>query len=159
MPVVVRQAAPENRNDIERFLIERWKSVNIAYNGGIYGMSHAPAFVAYAESQLVGLITLRQRPDALQMMTIDALAPGQGIGTALIAAAENYAREKGERRILVSTTNNNARGIAFYEKRGFRVHEVRPGAVAASRKLKPQIPEFDEQGLAITDEIDLIKDL
>jgi hypothetical protein len=53
------------------------------------------------------------------------------------------------------TTNDNAPAIAFYRSLGFRVTEVRAGAVEASRALKPSIPRVGVGGVPITDEIDL----
>ncbi|WP_261891986.1 hypothetical protein [Acaryochloris marina] len=52
------------------------------------------------------------------------------------------------------TPNNNLVGQTFYKAVGFQKVAVYPGAVARSRKLKPDIPMFDEQGVAINDEID-----
>jgi hypothetical protein len=43
----------------------------------------------------------------------------------------------------------------FYQKRGFIISSVRKNAIAESRKLKPQIPLFDERDRPISDEIKL----
>jgi hypothetical protein len=54
----------------------------------------------------------------------------------------------------VITTNDNVRAARLYEHLGFRVTEVRAGAVAASRAIKPTIPMFGDDGTPITDEIE-----
>ena len=45
--------------------------------------------------------------------------------------------------------------LGFYQKRGFRLVAVHPGAVNESRKLKPEIPLIGNDGIPIRDEIEL----
>jgi hypothetical protein len=45
--------------------------------------------------------------------------------------------------------------LHFYQRRGFRIVAVHPGAAAAARRLKPTIPELGEHGIPIRDEIEL----
>jgi hypothetical protein len=65
------------------------------------------------------------------------------------------AREAGCVRVQLLTTNNNLRALAFYQKRGFRLVGLVPGAIDAERKLKPSIPTVDSKGLPIRDELHL----
>lgn len=58
------------------------------------------------------------------------------------------------RSCSVVTTNDNVRAQRLYEHLGFRVAEVRPGAVTASKAIKPSIPMVGEDGTLITDEIE-----
>ena len=51
------------------------------------------------------------------------------------------ARSAGCRRVWLMTTNDNLGALRFYQRRGFRLAGLRPGALAASRALKPEIPE------------------
>ena len=53
------------------------------------------------------------------------------------------------------TTNDNLNALRFYQGRGFRLVAVHPGAVEASRRLKPQIPELGSFGIPIRDELEL----
>jgi len=58
------------------------------------------------------------------------------------------------------TTNDNLRALGFYQRRGFRLASLRPGAVdEARRTLKPEIPEIGDDGIPIRDELDLEMDL
>jgi len=50
---------------------------------------------------------------------------GQGIGTALMAALEAWARERGYRELWVAT---GGRAAAFYERCGLTQHEIVPRA-------------------------------
>ena len=103
----------------------------------------------------MGLLTYTVDGDACEIVTIDALVEGAGIGTALLGAVERVARESGCSRLQLVTTNNNLRALAFYQKRGFRLVRLVPGGIEQSRRLKPSIPEVDAAGLAIRDELHL----
>ena len=47
------------------------------------------------------------------------------------------------------------RALRFYQKRGFRLVALYPGALAESRKLKPEIPITGIDGIPLLDEIEL----
>ena len=49
--------------------------------------------------------------------------------------------------------------LRFYQRRGFRLVGLRPGALAASRAVKPEIPETGAYGIPLRDEIDLERDV
>ena len=93
--------------------------------------------------------------EACEIVTIDALKEGRGVGTALLEAVVEVAREAGCKRVQLLTTNNNLRALAFYQKRGFRLVGLVPGAIDEERRLKPSIPLVDEAGLPIRDELHL----
>jgi N-acetylglutamate synthase-like GNAT family acetyltransferase len=73
----------------------------------------------------------------------------------LIEAVAAAARASGCRRVWLITTNDNLTALAFYQKRGFVLTALHPNAVAASRKLKPEIPLVAENGIPIRDELEL----
>jgi hypothetical protein len=57
-------------------------------------------------------------------------------------------------RVWLVTTNDNLDALRFYQRRGFRIAQVRPGAVDETRKtLKPSIAEVGDFGIPIRDEI------
>ena len=52
------------------------------------------------------------------------------------------------------TTNDNLDALRFYQRRGFRLAELRPGAVDRAReRLKPEIPRTGEHGIPLRDEL------
>jgi ribosomal protein S18 acetylase RimI-like enzyme len=57
--------------------------------------------------------------------------------------------------VRVTTTNDNLNALRFYQRRGFRIMGVHPGAVNEARRLKPSIPAIGAYGIPICDEIDL----
>ena len=73
----------------------------------------------------------------------------------MFEAVERAARAAGCDRIRLVTTNNNLRALAFYQKRGFRLVALVPGAVDEARRVKASIPAEDSRGLPIRDELHL----
>ncbi len=109
--------------------------------------------------QVAGLATYRVSGLESELVSIDSLVPRIGIGDALVEAVCAAARRAGCRRIVVTTTNDNLNALRFYQKRGFRLARLYPGAVDASRRIKPSIPAIGEFGIPLRDEIELEKDL
>jgi len=54
----------------------------------------------------------------------------QGVGSALVEAAERRAREGGARSLRVETQDVNVPACRFYHAKGFRVERATPGAYA-----------------------------
>lgn len=50
---------------------------------------------------------------------------GQGVGSALLAAAEQWARERGYHFVSLGTGAANTRARAFYAQHGFREEDIR----------------------------------
>ncbi|MBC9928039.1 MULTISPECIES: N-acetyltransferase [unclassified Leucobacter] len=56
----------------------------------------------------------------LDGICVDANQRGAGIGTALLDAAERYARQEGLSSVRLSVIDRNPRAEALYQRRGFR---------------------------------------
>jgi ribosomal protein S18 acetylase RimI-like enzyme len=102
----------------------------------------------------LGLLTYRFEDDACEIVSLNALTRGRGVGTALLSAAREVAADAGCRRIWLVTTNDNTPAMRFYERRGFRQSAVYRDALDRSRVLKPEIPEIGLNGVPIRDEIE-----
>jgi len=59
----------------------------------------------------------------------------------------------------VTTTNDNLDALRFYQRRGFRLVALRPGAVDGARGPKPSLPQIGAYGIPLHDEIELRLDL
>ena len=78
-------------------------------------------------NQLVGAATVQWRSDPSEIMEL-AIAPerqGQGLGKQLVAWLVAEARRRGKRQMLVGTANSSIDNIAFYQKCGFRMDQIR----------------------------------
>jgi ribosomal protein S18 acetylase RimI-like enzyme len=153
--VDVRPLGESDRDWVEQLIVERWGAPLVVGRGRSWNPVELPGFAAFDEDRCVGLTTYELDGDACELVTIDALEEGRGVGTALFGAVVEAAREAGCRRVRLVTTNNNLRALAFYQKRGFRLVALVPGAVDESRRVKASIPAEDSAGLPIRDELHL----
>lgn len=94
----------------------------------------------------------RDRPIA-ELVAINAFVRHQGIGSALLRSI--VYRLEGFEVLRLTTTNDNLDALRFYQRRGFRLQALRPGAVDAARAYKPTISAVGEHGIPIRDELDL----
>jgi len=103
-----------------------------------------------------GFLTYVLDGDACEVLTLNAVTSWRGAGTALLEAMAAVARDAGCSRLWLVTTNDNVDALRFYQRRGFRLRELRPGAVDRTRlDLKPEIPEVGDHGIPIRDELEL----
>ncbi len=121
-------------------LTERWGSSVIASQGKAHQAADLPGFVALAGEQLMGLVTYQITGDECEIVSLDSLHEGQGIGTALLEQVIAVTREAECRRVWLITTNDNTPAIHYYQRRGFDLVAVHRQALTASRLIKPEIP-------------------
>jgi GNAT superfamily N-acetyltransferase len=147
-------------DDVAAFLEARGSRL-VARLGRLEDALDHPALVAeHDDGQLVGVLTYVLDDESCEILTLHAAEPRAGAGTALIEAIERLASERGSRRLWVLTTNDNVDALRFYQRRGFRLAELRAGAVdEARRTLKPEIPEDGDHGIRIRDELILEKEI
>jgi ribosomal protein S18 acetylase RimI-like enzyme len=119
--------------------------------GSVVDPLACPGLVAERDGEPVGVVTYAADGDDVEVVYIEVTAKHQGVGTRLLDAVE--ARTQGHRLWLV-TTNDNLDALRFYQRRGFRIAQVRPGASdEARRTLKPSMSEVGNFGIPIRDEI------
>lgn len=81
---------------------------------------------------------------------------GKGVGRLLIEAAHARLAAAGIRHVWLVTTNDNVAALGLYQQLGYRLVELRVGAVDESRRtLKPSIGEIGARGIPIHDELEL----
>ncbi len=148
---------PQDTPWVKTFMRAQWGSERVAAHGVVYLPHELPGFYAVQDGERVGLLTYHLEGDACEIVTLNSLRAGQGIGSALIQAVGAAACKAGCARLWLITTNDNLHALGFYQKRGFRLAALRPGAVDAARRLKPEIPLVGENGIEIRDEIELEK--
>ena len=142
---------------IRQLLTRRWGSPLVVTRGVGHQADELPALVAWRGSEPMGLLTYRIAQEDLEVVTLDAVAQGVGVGSAPLHEIERMGRSANCRRLWLITTNDNTRAMGFYRKRGLHLIAVHSGAVAHSRTIKPQIPTHGLDGVPITDEIEFEK--
>lgn len=136
---------------------ERWTDVTMVSRGKVHHVDALEGVIAWDGDLRVGAATYRREGRECEMVSLDAIEPRRGIGTALTAAVEAAAREHGCRRLWLITTNDNTDALRFYQRRGYRLRAVHPGAVDEARRLKPSIGRIGDHGIPIHDELELEK--
>lgn len=151
----IRRLAEDHRTWLETFVVDRWGAPIVVGHGRVYRVADLPGFVALEHDEPVGLATYTIEGDACELVTLDSVHEGVGIGSALVDAVAAAAREAGCRRLWLVTTNDNLRMLRFAQKRGFALTALRPNAIEESRKLKPEISQLGLHGIPIRDELEL----
>ncbi len=155
MVLSVRELIPEDRPWVRTLLTERWGSTLVVSRGRAHDADRLPGYVAEYDEAKVGLLTFSKKQGGCEIVTLDALEPKRGVGTALLDAIRANAALQGCTRLWTVTTNDNIPALNFYKSRGFAVAAIHEGAMAASRKLKPEIPDVGIDGVPIRDEIEM----
>jgi ribosomal protein S18 acetylase RimI-like enzyme len=153
--VHVRPVEESERAWLAERLVAGWGAVLIARKGELRDASVLPALVAERDGEPLGLLTYEVVGDELEVMSIESWDEGSGVGSALLAAALDAGRVAGCRRVWLITTNDNLRALRFYQRRGMRLVALYPGVVAAARARKPSIPLVGQDGISVTDELEL----
>ncbi len=151
----IRPASESDREAVARILRENWSSTEIVTRGRIHRADSLPGFVAVEDGRLVGLVTYSVKGAECEIITLNSETDGSGIGTALLNVVKDAAVSANCRRLWLICTNDNTNALRFYQKRGFTLAALHHGALAESRKLKPEIPLVGMDGIPIRDEIEL----
>ncbi|MEO1047391.1 MAG: GNAT family N-acetyltransferase [Pseudomonadota bacterium] len=145
---------PGNSDWIRNELTQSWGSPFIVIDGEVIDSLKQRCLVARPQS---GLLVFRERPDdGIEVIALEAFAPGIGIGRALLDYLVESSGRQDKKYVSATTTNDNLDAIRFYQRYGFRLYQLRVGAVDHARaKLKPEIPTTGNDGIRIRDEIEL----
>jgi len=155
----VRPLRDADRRWVARLMRTRWGSEIAVAHGVVYEPATLDGFIAWDDERPMGLVTYHLDAGC-EIVTIDSLDEGRGVGTALLEAVEAAARAADRGFVWLVTTNDNEHAQAWYLRRGFEVVAVHEGALVRSRELKPEIPLVNpENGLPIRDEIEMRRSL
>ena len=116
---------------------------------------NARAFVVSLGERVIGMITVHLRhtlnhaaPIAqITLLVVDETVRSRGAGRALVEAAEEWAGERGAKRVAVTTALDRAGAHAFYERLGY-AHTGRRYAkdLAASSRETEDASENSQNG-------------
>lgn len=138
----------------EERLDAEWGGALQARRGELHDVLALPGVVFEEEGRPLGIATYRLAGAECELAFIEAFAARRGIGTELLRAVR--AAASGCTRIWLVTTNDNLDALRFYQRRGFRLVALRPGAVDEARvRSKPSIGRVGAYGIPIRDELEL----
>lgn len=151
----LRRLTPRDLPRLRQFWKENWGDEFVIAHGVIYHPDGLDGFVALDGDEWIGEITYHVSGSDCEIVSLDSVRQGQGVGTKLITAVVEEARKQQSQRVFVITTNDNLNALGFYQKRGFELVAVHRGAVNESRKIKSSIPLVGNHGIPLRDEIEL----
>ena len=155
----VRPREQADETAVAMFLSARG-SRRVARGGELVDPLEHPALLAEEAGRLAGVAGYVPGDERWELLTLHASESRAGVGSALLSALERAATAAGCRCLFVVTTNDNLDALRFYQRRGFRLATLRPGAVDAAReRLKPELPAAGDHGIPLRDELELEKEL
>jgi GNAT superfamily N-acetyltransferase len=144
-----------DRTFLEDLLRLRWSGGALMLRGKIVHPKDVEALAAYRDGRLVGVATWLLDGPVMYLATLNNISEQRGVGVALLDAMKTFGREKGSALLRVIVTNDNLNALGFYQRRGFRIIAVHPGAIDFIRGMLPHIPEMGANRIPIRDEIEL----
>lgn len=155
MELKIRKFNEADLEWIKNLFINNWGSDFIISRGKIHRPENLEGFIAEENGEKVGLATIHIENDEMELVTIDSLKPGKGIGKLILDEVINIAKKENVKRLWLITTNDNMNALKFYQKNDFHLVKIYPNALEESRKIKSEIPEIGEDGIPLRDEIEL----
>jgi ribosomal protein S18 acetylase RimI-like enzyme len=153
----IKPATAGDTEAITKLVKQFWgEEVQLTF-GRFFRVADLPILVAKKGNDVLGFISTADADDSTIIVTLGILPQYQdsGVGTALMNTVELEAKRKKRKKILVSTSNDDLPALAFYQKRGFQIYEVKPNIIA--KKHKKILKGIG--GLPVRDELRLRKNL
>lgn len=107
------------------------------------------------DGERAGLATYGLEGGECEVITLNSLVPGRGVGRTLLEAVVTEARAAACWRVWLVTTNDNLPALRFYQRLGWDLAALHAGAVDEARRLKPEIPATGLDGIPIRHELEL----
>jgi len=157
LPAVrVRPATDGDRRLVRELFNRDFGRTRLILFGEEQRLDEAASIVAEMQGEIAGALAYRVVDHALQILALatDPMWQRAGVGAYLVTEAEQMARGRTVPLVEVATTNDNLPALYFYQRRGYHIAEVFPGAVA--RYFDDQ-PSVGFAGIPVRDEIRLVK--
>ena len=120
----MRPATPADAAWIAALLDDEWGGPIMWADERAFDCRELPALVA---GKAEGLAVYEVAGARAELVLLEAMQLGRGIGTTLVDALVALLAGQGVRELWLTTTNDNLDAVRFYQRRGFRLAEVRPG--------------------------------
>jgi len=151
----IRRLTAEDIPRLREYWRNHWGDEFVVAHGVIYRPDTLDGFIAVDNDEWVGEITYSVSGDESEIVSLNSLREGQGIGSRLMDAVVDEMRKQSCRRVFLITTNDNLHALGFYQRRGFELVRIHRHALDETRKLKPAIPLIGMNNIPLRDEIEL----
>ena len=150
----IQAITPNDREMVNCFLREQWGDTMMILRGERVELGGAPGFIAWEDEEFAGLVTYKIDTKECEVLSLNSLKEGQGIGTALMDKVISLARAVGCQRIKLITTNDNVHAMRFYQRLCFDMAALYRNAMEVSRRMKPSIPLIGMDGIPLRHEVE-----
>jgi GNAT superfamily N-acetyltransferase len=140
---------------VKAFLETHNHSLIVVSRENVYDASQLEGFAAMQGENPIGLLTYNLQGEECEVVTLHSAVEGIGVGSALVAAAQEWATAAGAKRLWLLTTNDNLLALRFYQKRGLVLRALYPNGMDAVRKVKPEVPMIGLDGIPLRDTLEL----
>ena len=145
----------ENKEEVERIVANSYSGLQIAVHRELYDLRELPCFIAISDkAEILGYCYYRIVNRECEIMAVESMQQGVGVGTALIKRVEELAHKENCARIYLQTTNDNTHALRYYQRHGFTMCAVRLNELDFSRELIPAIPLIGEDDIPLLHEIE-----
>ncbi len=114
----IRAIEQTDRKKVGEFITRRWFSLQMVVHGESIDLGKAEGLYAIDVGEIVGLVTFSIQGAEMEILSLDSIREGEGIGTTLLERAVSVARASGLARVMLVTTNDNVSALCFYQRRG-----------------------------------------
>src|SRR5690348_202834 len=97
--------------------------------GRLVDVLAVPGFIAEDGDIWLGYLSYENIAANVEVIALEALVPGQGAGSALMARSVQAAIDEGAHRLWLLTSNDNVDALRFYQRRGFVLVAVHRDAI------------------------------
>ena len=155
---IVRAAVESDRDAVVALANLFWGELEVDAFGRTFDIERLPAYVAVADGRVVGAASysLEDRDIHLVAMQVLPEYQGRGAGRALVEAVLGEGHRVGAQQAILVTTNDNLPALGMYQRMGFVITEVIPGAVVG---YHGGVEEVGFGGIPVRDEIRMTFDL
>jgi N-acetylglutamate synthase-like GNAT family acetyltransferase len=110
----VRTIEVADRTAVVSMMKTLWGGSEMVVHDEEISPADLPGYIAEVSTEIVGLITYRVAAGRCEVVSLDSLRPGNGIGTTLMTHVEVAAETSGCSQVWLVTTNDNLRALRFY---------------------------------------------
>lgn len=144
----------EFRPKVNQYVADEWAGPMIVTKGISHNTSDTDGFISVIDGELTGYILYEIDNCECEILVLQSICENRGIGSALIRAVIDVAKSNHCTRVWLITTNDNIHAIRYYQKFGFELKAVYINALDESRRQKPSIPLFGNEGIPLKHEFE-----
>jgi 8-oxo-dGTP pyrophosphatase MutT (NUDIX family) len=141
------------RPQVNAQITAEW-GVPIVTRGVIHDITNADGFISVTDGELTGYALYEIRGAQCELLVLQSFKWNRGVGSALIRAVIEKAREHDCERVWLVTSNDNIRALRFYQRFGFDLAALHLDAMDAVRRVKPSVPLLGEENIPLRHEIE-----